>query len=103
MVDDFVGDVTVGEVGTEKVIELRRHLPVGDEEDAADERGETVDGSDTKIDLAYRGVACGACDVIVPVFAVQKIAVAFGAPDGVTAINPEHDSVDDADLDLLTC
>jgi len=70
MIDDFVRNVSVGEVATEEIVEVGRHLMVGDEEDASDEGCEAIDGGDTVIDFPNGRVASGPGDVVVPVFAV---------------------------------
>ena len=93
MVDDGVGDVPVGKMALEVVVEVRRYLLVGDEIDVAYEGGETVDGGDAEIDFAHRGVARGACDVVVLVFAMCEVAVALGTPGRVLSVNPQDNSI----------
>ena len=88
VVDDGIGDVPIGKVAVEVVVEMGWNLLVGDEEDAADEGGEAVDGGHTEINLTHGGVACRTSDVVMSVFTMLEIAVALASPDGVTPIYP---------------
>ena len=93
MINDCIGDVSIGKVAVEVVLKVGGNLLVSNEEDAANKGGEAVDGGNTIINFTYGGVACGACDIIVTIFAMLEIAVALGAPDGVTPIYPKDDGV----------